>query len=184
MNLTQKAKEILADFLKETPSPLAVDATCGNGHDTLFLAQNVGAAGRVFAFDIQKAAVESARRLLRENSLLDRVEIFEAPHEFLKEKIPPRHFGKINAAMFNLGWLPKSDKKIITKPESTIAALKALEEIIDRSKNLITVLAYPAHKGGRREFDEVKGFISKFSPEIFADESNPASPALFVFKIG
>ena len=98
--------------------------------------------------------------------------------------MPQQHFGKISAAMFNLGWLPKSDKKIITKPESTIAALKALEEIANKRKNLVSVLAYPAHDGGRCEFDEVKNYISKFSPEIFADEKNAASPALFIFKIG
>ncbi|MBR4597254.1 MAG: class I SAM-dependent methyltransferase [Opitutales bacterium] len=183
MNLTQKAKEILADFLKGIESPASIDATCGNGFDTLFLAQNSGKAGKVFAFDIQKAAVENTRELLQENSLLDRVEIFNAPHEFLKEKIPQEYFGKINAAMFNLGWLPKSDKKIITKPESTIAAIKAVEEIANKRKNLISVLAYPAHGGGRREFEAVKEYLLKFSPKIFADESNAASPALFIFEI-
>lgn len=42
----------------------AVDATCGNGHDTLELARMVGPSGRVVAFDIQAEALESAQALL------------------------------------------------------------------------------------------------------------------------
>ena len=35
----------------------AIDATMGNGHDTLFLARAVGPQGRVIAFDVQDAAL-------------------------------------------------------------------------------------------------------------------------------
>ena len=35
-----------------------VDATAGNGHDTVFLAQRVLPGGRVFAFDVQAGALE------------------------------------------------------------------------------------------------------------------------------
>ena len=52
----------------------AIDATAGNGHDTLFLAQCVGANGRVYAFDIQPqalaAALAQAVSLLRPGGLL------------------------------------------------------------------------------------------------------------------
>lgn len=183
MNLTGIAKEILGSFLKKIESPILVDATCGNGFDTLFLAKCAQNSGKVFAFDVQKSAVENTRRLLAQNSALDNVEIFQTSHEFLKEKIPQKYFGKINAAMFNLGWLPKSDKKIITNPESTLKALRALEEIADKNQNLVSVLAYPAHDGGRREFMEVEKYAAQFSPQVFKDAANPDSPALFIFKM-
>jgi ubiquinone/menaquinone biosynthesis C-methylase UbiE len=35
------------------PGDVAVDATCGNGHDTLFMAQCVGPSGCVHAVDVQ-----------------------------------------------------------------------------------------------------------------------------------
>lgn len=34
-----------------------IDATAGNGHDTVFLAQLVGRQGRVWAFDVQSSAL-------------------------------------------------------------------------------------------------------------------------------
>lgn len=62
MNLTQKTKEILADFLAPIYAPVSIDATCGNGFDTLFLAQNAKQNGKVFAFDIQKSAVLQTKK--------------------------------------------------------------------------------------------------------------------------
>lgn len=182
MNLTQKAKELLADFLNPLEAPVSIDATCGNGFDTLFLAQNAKQNGKVFAFDIQQSAVLRTRKTLEENGLLEKAEIFEASHALLKEKIPSEYFGKINAAMFNLGWLPQSDKTVTTKPESTIKALESLAEIADKT-NLMSVLAYPAHEGGRNELECVSEYLKKYAPQIFRDENNPNSPVLFIFQI-
>ena len=39
------------------PGDAVIDATCGNGHDTLFLSRLVGHEGHVWAFDVQEAAV-------------------------------------------------------------------------------------------------------------------------------
>ena len=41
-----------------------VDATMGNGHDTLFLCEMAGENGSVWAFDIQDQALESTGNLL------------------------------------------------------------------------------------------------------------------------
>ena len=41
------------------PGDLCIDATMGNGHDTLFLSQLAGPSGFVLAFDIQQAALDS-----------------------------------------------------------------------------------------------------------------------------
>ena len=47
----------------------ALDATAGNGHDTLFLAQCVGPTGRVFAWDIQPLALERTAALLAQHGI-------------------------------------------------------------------------------------------------------------------
>ena len=60
--LTTLAQQAVAAVLG--PGGLAVDATVGNGHDTLFLARRVAPRGRVFGFDIQPAALAGARRRL------------------------------------------------------------------------------------------------------------------------
>ncbi len=58
-----------------------VDATAGNGNDTEFLCRLKWADGKVYAFDIQKAAVEHTRKRLEEAGLPERAEGILAGHE-------------------------------------------------------------------------------------------------------
>ena len=111
------AQLILADRLR--PGDVVVDATMGNGHDTLFLSQCISPGGRVFAFDVQASALEETRkRIPQEMSTL-----FHAGHETMAQNIPAELHGRIAAVMFNLGYLPGSDKTCITRTETTLAAL-------------------------------------------------------------
>ena len=84
------------------PGDTVVDATMGNGHDTLFLAEQVGPEGRVYAFDIQESAVESTRSLLEEHAMSGRVTLLCRSHAEMAETVP----SGLAAAVFNLGWLP------------------------------------------------------------------------------
>ena len=43
---------------------ICIDATAGNGHDTLLLAELVGASGSIIAFDIQEQAVQETKRCM------------------------------------------------------------------------------------------------------------------------
>src|SRR5690606_8250875 len=69
------SKQLIRQALQ--PGNAAVDATVGNGHDTLFLAETVGAAGRVYGFDIQAEALQAARRRLEAANLEGRVTLFK-----------------------------------------------------------------------------------------------------------
>ena len=80
-----------------------VDATCGNGNDTVFLAQLVGERGRVFGFDIQDAAIENTAGKLEELKLLKRVTLIKDGHENMGNYVNEN----IKAVMFNLGYLPR-----------------------------------------------------------------------------
>jgi ubiquinone/menaquinone biosynthesis C-methylase UbiE len=64
------------------PGDSVVDATCGNGHDALFLAQLVGPSGRLHGFDVQKDAVDATRERLHslEDSAAPRICLTEACH--------------------------------------------------------------------------------------------------------
>ena len=62
------AKDHVAEALR--PGDRAVDATAGNGHDTAFLAEAVGTAGGVWAFDVQPRALDAAAALLAEGGVL------------------------------------------------------------------------------------------------------------------
>lgn len=129
-----------------------VDATLGNGHDTIFLANLVGGTGRVYGFDIQLQAVNAATERLRENNLLGRVTLFHEGHENIAEFIPVQNHGKITGAIFNLGYLPGSDKSVVTKPETTIAALQQLLTIM-APEGIIVLVIYHGHDQGAVERD-------------------------------
>jgi len=140
------------------PGDCVVDATAGNGHDTLFLAGLVGPMGRVFAFDVQEPAVAATRARLSEAGVLERCEVFHSGHETLSARLPSELQGKLAAVMFNLGWLPGFDKACITKTNTTMQALaQALEWI--RQGGLLTVVVYPGHAGG----DDESHFIAEWA---------------------
>ena len=42
-----------------------IDATAGNGHDTLFMAQHIEKGSKILAFDIQEKAILQTRQLLK-----------------------------------------------------------------------------------------------------------------------
>ncbi|BDG46093.1 MULTISPECIES: class I SAM-dependent methyltransferase [Parageobacillus] len=131
---------------------IAVDATVGNGHDTLYLAQRVGESGHVFGFDIQKEAIAATSARLQEHNMLKRVTLFQASHDQLIEKIPAIYHGRITGAIFNLGYLPGGDKRIVTKPDSTIRAIEQLLQIMAK-EGIIVVVVYHGHPEGVIERD-------------------------------
>ena len=140
------------------PGDTVADATMGNGHDTLFLAQQVGAEGHVYAFDVQESAVEATRKLLEEYGVAGRVTLFCRSHAELVECVP----AGLSAAVFNLGWLPGGDHRITTRCASTEkAVLGALERL--KPGGILTVCAYPGHEEGSRELEMLTRLFSELS---------------------
>ena len=146
-----------------------VDATVGNGVDTLFLAERVGAGGAMFGFDIQAAALEQAMAKLEKAGCAARiwrggaeagaeavrgaagtVQLLLASHELMAKYVPQEWHGRLAAVMFNLGYLPGGDHRIITKPDSTVRALEAAFSLL-RPGGIITVVIYTGHDGGTEE---------------------------------
>ena len=136
-----------------------VDATAGNGHDTLFLARLAGPQGRVFAFDVQEAALASTRARLLEAGALDTCTLIHAGHQHLAEHLPAEARGRLAAVMFNLGWLPGADKQCITHTASTLQAVALALEWL-RPGGLLTIVVYPGHAGGEEESQAVSAWAS------------------------
>jgi predicted methyltransferase len=141
------------------PGDIAVDATLGNGHDTVFLANLVGKEGKVYGFDVQEQAIMNSKARLEEHGLLERAILFHKGHEHIASSIPLDEHGKITAAIFNLGYLPGSDKSVITKPETTISALKQLLEVMAPG-GIIVLVIYHGHPGGEQERDALMQFVT------------------------
>ena len=144
LNAVQLSHLLLKD--KVLPGDRVADATCGNGHDTAFLAGLVGPAGRVWAFDVQEEAVAATRLLLDGEGLSDRVEIVHAGHETIGTVVPE----PLRAVIFNLGYLPGSDKSVVTRPGTTIAALEGASRLL-LPGGVLMVVCYPGHLGGDEE---------------------------------
>ena len=151
------------------PCLAAVDGTCGNGHDTLFLAETLAEIGGkphgVFAFDVQPAAIEAARARL--GALADGVTLLLASHARLAEELarpenrpaslaggaaisPP----PVAVAMYNLGFLPGSDKRVVTSAGDTLVSLRSAAELL-APRGVLLVHAYGGHAGGREELEAV-----------------------------
>ncbi|MFO8099554.1 MAG: class I SAM-dependent methyltransferase [Salinibacter sp.] len=139
------------------PGDTVVDATVGNGHDTEFLADEVGDAGRVYGFDIQAIALERTRDRLRTANNLAQVELIHAGHEKMDTHLPEEDCGRVGAAMFNLGYLPGHGAGPTTTPATTLAALPQAVEVI-RPGGIITVVLYTGHAGGEEEAEAVQNW--------------------------
>lgn len=132
---------------KLNPGDFAVDATVGNGHDTAFLLNQVQPNGHVYGFDIQAQALANTRDKLGDHPCLT---LLPHSHADMDKHIPPILHGRICAIMFNLGYLPGSDKQTITQPGNTLLALDLSLRLL-KNGGIITVIAYPGHCGGARE---------------------------------
>ena len=150
------AKTLLENVI--TPGHIVVDATLGNGHDTVWLANLVGEHGHVYGFDIQEAAIQNSKKRLEEHHFIHRVTLFQKSHEHIHECIPLDHHGKVTAAIFNLGYMPGGDKSIVTKPDSTISAIKQLLTMMPK-EGLIVIVIYHGHPGGAEERDQLLQFL-------------------------
>ena len=151
LRVLPSARQLLAETV--LPGEIVVDATAGNGNDSLFLAEHVGEYGHVYAFDIQQTAIDSAAKHLGE--LTSRVSLILDSHEHVDQYITD----EIGGAIFNLGYLPHGeDLSIVTKPDSTIKAIHKLLTML-KVGGIITLVVYHGHKGGANERDALLNYV-------------------------
>lgn len=141
---------------------IVVDATMGNGYDTLYLAKIIGEEGFLYSFDIQKEALISTKEKLEKENLLSRTKLILDGHENMDKYINK----KINFIIFNLGYLPKGDHNIITKPHTTIEAIKKGMNLL-KPNGIISIAIYSGHEGGEYEKNELYKFLTKTNQEQF-----------------
>ena len=151
--------EMAHDFLAQviTPEDIVVDATMGNGHDTLFLAK---LAKQVYAFDIQEQALEKTSQRIQEAGLTN-VDLILQGHETVDQFVT-----EVKAAIFNLGYLPSADKSIITQPQTTLEALEKLCQMLVKGGR-IAIMIYYGHEGGDIERDAVLDFVSQLPQQEY-----------------
>jgi predicted methyltransferase len=137
------------------PGAKAVDATVGNGHDTLYLARKVGTNGRVYGFEIQEKALQNALELIKNEGFEGVVQLFHTGHEniagFIKDEV--------DVIIFNLGYLPGGEHSIVTRPDTTIKAVKDGLVLVKKG-GVICLVIYTGHPGGEEEQFQLEYFLS------------------------
>lgn len=157
----------------------AIDATCGNGHDTLKLSELVGATGKVIALDIQEEAIQSARS----RAGAPNVHFFCQSHTVfppLSEQHP------IRLIVYNLGYLPGGEKDKTTLRETTLASLKSALSLVAPG-GLVSLTLYPGHPEGAAERTLLLDFVTTLDPGEFnvshtSWENRKASPSLLIIQ--
>ncbi len=147
------------------PGDLCIDATMGNGHDTLFLSQLAGPSGQVLAFDIQQAALDATRALLdgQTDPTLAPVQLLLDSHAHMASYADP---GTVSCIVFNLGYLPSGDHSIATHKESTIAALEQGLALL-KTGGCISLCIYSGGDSGFEERDGVLEYLKGLDPRRF-----------------
>ena len=158
------AHRFVRTLLKE--GDLCVDATMGNGHDSVFLAQLVGTSGKVLGFDVQSSAIDNARKRMEVQGLSDRVVVCKRGHETLSFELQSLDWHSVQLVMFNLGYLPGSDKSIITNKETTLQALDASSQSLAK-EGAISIIAYRGHAGGSAEYYAVQNWVDNLPEKDF-----------------
>lgn len=179
---TTLAREILKDEIH--PGDRVIDGTAGNGSDTLFLAHCVGDRGHVYAFDIQREAIEATRKKLTEAGLMDRVSLFNQSHEDMEAVTEIADGSPMAAIVFNLGYLPGGSKDVTTRADATLKAVTSALHLLDAG-GVLTICAY-AHEEGRREIDALRKLFATlghaFDVYEVAVTNHDQAPVLFIVR--
>ncbi len=176
--LTRIAQERLAGLIE--PGDLAIDATVGNGLDTLFLARQVGPAGHIAGFDIQQSAIEHTLSQLQTAGCSERVNMYVSGHQHMLQELNDAWHGKVQAVMFNLGYLPGGDKQLTTRVDSTLTALQQARQLL-RPGGVISIIAYRGHAGGLQESTRVADWLASLPTEQYRlEQIETPGPVLFL----
>lgn len=172
---------LLNDYLKE--GMICIDATCGNGHDTIKLAKVVGANGHVYGFDIQSTAIDHTSDLINQHKLSN-VTLFLDSHDLFEKHISE----SVDLILYNLGYLPGGDKSITTSKDSTILSIQSGIELLN-SGGLLIAIVYTGHPSGKEEGDALDEFVATLSQKTvevskisFLNQKNSPPHALIISK--
>lgn len=173
------------------PGDSVLDATCGNGHDTLVLARLLFVHppcqwGTLHALDNQKAALDATQMLLK-NALpvfpSAHLKFHLQCHSLLPQEIPP---ATLRLIVYNLGYLPGANKQHTTQEATTLMSLSCALHLL-ASGGVISITAYPGHPEGKNEEEALLQFCASLSPREWSIchhrfSNRKESPSLFLIQ--
>jgi tRNA1(Val) A37 N6-methylase TrmN6 len=160
VNAVQMAHKLIMPRLAK--ATLAIDATAGNGNDTLFLAKNSPVETTIWAFDIQPQAITKTHLLLKQHGFTHKVRLIQDDHAKLATYIDQ----PIDIVMFNLGYLPGGDHARSTCPTTTLQAIQQVLQLLTVG-GLITITAYPGYEHGKQEHYALNQYLTGLKQQAF-----------------
>lgn len=161
MNTLSLVHQQLQRFIR--PGDFVIDATAGNGRDTVFLCSLTGTEGKVLAFDIQQQAVDNTRKRLAEAGWEQTATVVLDSHANVANYAEA---GTVDCIVFNLGWLPGGDHMIFTHADSTIAAIEAGLKLL-RDGGLMCISIYYGGASGYEERDALLEYVKTIHPDQY-----------------
>lgn len=160
-NAVNYVKENVKKIIKE--DSIVVDATIGNGYDTLFLRKQLSNEGFLYGFDIQKKAIEVTKDRLIKNACYNGVKLIHDGHENFKKYIET----PVDIILYNLGYLPKGDKDITTESKKTLESVKEGMSLL-KSAGVIFITVYPGHLPGALELKVLSDYFKTINQKEYA----------------
>lgn len=175
-----------AHFIREQvcEGDLCIDATMGNGNDTLLLASLCGETGKVLAFDIQENALENTRKRLEKENAPKNYTLLLDSHANMAFYARP---DSVSCIVFNFGYLPGGDHTLSTKGETSIAALEQGLTLLKKG-GMMSLCIYSGGDSGFEERDCILSWLKKLDSrkylviksEYFNRPNNPPIPVMIV----
>lgn len=159
-NAISITRDLIDRYVKD--GDIVLDATVGNGNDTILLAEKVGISGRVYGFDIQKTAINNTISLLESKNLNENVILINEDHFKIDKYIDEN----LNFIIYNLGYLPKGDKSIKTKASTSIGSIEKSLNLLDYN-GLLIITVYTGHAGGLEEKIAIENLIINLNQKNF-----------------
>lgn len=162
-----------------------VDATMGNGHDTLFFCRLAEGAGHVYAFDIQKEALEHTRQLLHEEGIESGYTLILGSHVDMGEYLARE---TVDGILFNCGYLPGGDHSLATRPDTTIKAIGVGLDLL-KTGGVMGICLYSGGDTGSGEKESVLAYLQRLDARLYTvivqeyhNRGNHPPTPVFIFK--
>ena len=180
--ITEWCHHFIREHVKQ--GDLCIDATAGNGNDTLLLCQLVGEDGKVIAFDIQEQAVANTRKRLEESGVLGQAEVLLKSHTDMSQYAEE---GSVSCIVFNFGYLPGGDHGLATQKDSSIAAIYEGLGLLKKG-GMMSLCIYSGGDSGFEERDGILAELKQLDPkkylvimsEYYNRTNNPPIPVMII----
>jgi methylase of polypeptide subunit release factors len=165
-----------------------IDATCGNGKDTIQLLKMISPTGKIFACDIQEEAIARARKNIESELSLEAVEqvcFIHGCHSLFPKEIEK---DSVHLVVYNLGYLPGADKTCVTQSDTTLKSIQSALHLV-KVGGALSIICYPGHAGGDEEESLIHQWSTTLSPEAWIIcrhvwcNRNKAPSLIFIVRI-